>query len=499
MTSDAIGAKPKAKSRRASGRPTLSDVADLAGVGSITVSRALRDPSRVSPELRERIDAAVKALGYVLNPNARALASVRSDVIGVLIPSMTNNVFSDVVRGIHDGLGGSPLQVQFGNTHYSAEEEERLLGVFLSQHPSALIVSGIDQSPGARRLLDSAGCPVVQIMEVGEDPVDMMIGFSHFDGGRAVTRHMLESGRRRIAFLGARMDPRSTRRLAGYAEAMTEAGLADDRLVTTTRKPSSVTNGDARRLACGRDQPVVGEPGFRHRLGIAGKPPGRPRVHPRTEKGDAPPSALQHMPRHRPAAVEMREADHHVDRVFAHFHDLHDRAAGTVQQAPCPGRLVDAGDDQRRRMLAEKHAEQSLLLLGGVVRIAELNLQRRSAETIMDPANHVRKDIVGHGRDQDADDVGAHRGQRPCIGVEHIAERLDRGIDTLPQFRRDARRVAQCPRDGDRADAGKVGHVGQGRTAACPPRFRLRFRPDCIRCHRPACHACPASSERMTS
>lgn len=243
MASELDSTRPKAKSRRASGRPTLSDVADLAGVGSITVSRALRDPSRVSSELRERIDAAVKKLGYVLNPNARALASVRSDVIGVLIPSMTNNVFADVVRGIHDGLGGSPMQIQFGNTHYSTEEEERLLTVFLSQHPSALIVSGIDQSPGARRLLDNAGCPVVQIMEVGDDPVDMMIGFSHFDGGKAVARHLIETGRKRIAFLGARMDPRSNRRLAGYSAAMAEAGLFDERLVTTTRRPSSVTIG----------------------------------------------------------------------------------------------------------------------------------------------------------------------------------------------------------------------------------------------------------------
>lgn len=243
MASDLEKPTAKPKSRRASGRPTLSDVADLAGVGSITVSRALREPSRVSPELRERIDAAVKQLGYVLNPNARALASVRSDVIGVLIPSMTNNVFADVVRGIHDGLGDSPMQIQFGNTHYSTDEEERLLRVFLSQQPSALIVSGIDQSPAARRLLENAGCPVVQIMEVGDDPVDMMVGFSHYEGGRAVTRHMIGTGRRRIAFLGARMDPRSGRRLAGYSEAMRESGLFDERLVTTTPEPSSVTRG----------------------------------------------------------------------------------------------------------------------------------------------------------------------------------------------------------------------------------------------------------------
>lgn len=280
MASGIEGRRPRAKSRRASGRPTLSDVADLAGVGPITVSRALREPSRVSAELRERIDAAVKKLGYILNPNARALASVRSDVIGVLIPSMTNNVFADVVRGIHDGLGGSHMQIQFGNTHYSAEEEERLLTVFLSQHPSALIVSGIDQSPAARRLLDTAGCPVVQIMDIGDDPVDMMIGFSHVDGGKAVARHLIETGRKRIAFLGARMDPRSKRRLAGYSEAMFEAGLFDERLVTTTTKPSSVTMGselfaealkrspDLDGVVCNNDDLALGVLFACHRDGI---------------------------------------------------------------------------------------------------------------------------------------------------------------------------------------------------------------------------------------
>lgn len=240
---DAKGTTPKTRSRRGTGRPTLADVASLAEVGPITVSRALRDPDKVSPELRERIQAAIDKLGYMLNPNARALASVRADVIGVLIPSMTNNVFSDVLRGIHDGLAGSNLQVQFGNTHYDSDEEERLLRVFLSQHPSALIVSGIDQNPRTRKLLEQAGCPVVQIMEIGPDPVDMMVGFSHYNGGAAVTEHLISMGRTRIGFVGARMDPRSQRRLAGYEAVMRKTGHYDPSLITTTPLPSSVSKG----------------------------------------------------------------------------------------------------------------------------------------------------------------------------------------------------------------------------------------------------------------
>lgn len=233
----------KPRSRRGGGRPTIADVAARAGVAAITASRALRDPERVSTALRRQVLRAVEELGYVPDPNARALASARAEVFGVLVPSLTNNVFPEVVRGIYDGLSDSSFRIQIGHTHYSGLEEERLLQVFLSQRPAALIVSGIDQTPMARRLLEKSGCPVVQIMETGADPIDMMVGFSHFEAGRTAVEHLVEAGYRRIGFLGARMDARSQRRLGGYRAAVEAAGLFDRRLVTTTPLPSSVSLG----------------------------------------------------------------------------------------------------------------------------------------------------------------------------------------------------------------------------------------------------------------
>src|SRR5690606_6651904 len=168
-----MGMKPRA--RRGGGRPTIADVAKLAGVGAITVSRALREPERVSENLREQIQKAVDELGYVPDPNARALASARAEVFAVLVPSLTNNVFAEVVRGIYDSLSDGPFRVQLANTHYSGLEEERLLQLFLGQRPAALIVSGIDQTATARKLLEGADCPVVQIMETSQDPVDMVV------------------------------------------------------------------------------------------------------------------------------------------------------------------------------------------------------------------------------------------------------------------------------------------------------------------------------------
>ncbi|MCE1236898.1 MAG: LacI family DNA-binding transcriptional regulator [Hyphomicrobiales bacterium] len=221
----------------------LVDVAEAVGVSAVTVSRVLRKPELVSEAVRLRVTEAVARLGYVPDPAARALASARTDVLGILIPSVTNNVFSAVLRGIYDRVEGLPLNIQLGNTRYSVLEEERLLGVFTRQRPAGLIVTGVDQSARSKALLRQAACPVVQIMEIGDDPIDMMVGLSHRDAGRAATRHLRDRGYRRIGFLGARMDPRTQRRLEGYAEVMKDDGIFEERLIVTTRRASTVTLG----------------------------------------------------------------------------------------------------------------------------------------------------------------------------------------------------------------------------------------------------------------
>src|SRR3546814_17839668 len=112
------------------------------------------------------------------------------------------------MRGIHDRAEKTDLQVQLANTRYQPLEEERLIRLFLSQSPAALILVGIDQTEGAAELLSAAEQPVAQIMELGPQPFDMMGGFSQFDAGRAMTEHLLRAGHRRLSFLAARLDPR---------------------------------------------------------------------------------------------------------------------------------------------------------------------------------------------------------------------------------------------------------------------------------------------------
>ena len=221
----------------------LAEVAKHAGVSPITASRFFRNPEALSVAKRERVACAVLELGYVPNLAARALASQRTEVIGVLIPSLTNNVFNDVLRGIYDASEGGRHNIQFVNTRYSILQEEKLLRLFQAQKPSGLIVTGINQTAESRAVMEAMNCPVVQIMELGPDPLDMMVGFSHDDAAFSAVSHLLDQGRRRIGLIGARMDPRVQRRLEGYSNAMKGAGLFDPRLIMTTPVPTSVTLG----------------------------------------------------------------------------------------------------------------------------------------------------------------------------------------------------------------------------------------------------------------
>ncbi len=246
-------AEHKRRRSRSDGRPTIADVAAKAGVGAITVSRALRRPELVSEGLRKLIDDAVRDLNYIPDLNARALASMRTDVLGVLVPSLSHTVFTDVLRGIYDGVDGTKFKVQVANTRYDAGEEERLIAGLLRQKPSALIISGVDQSPRSRSMLEAAGCPIVQIMDITDDPIQVVIGFGHRDAGRLMTEHLISRGYKNIGFISGWMSDRSKERLYGYQSALEAAGL---------KEPSSVHSVSRDELTAIAAQSDPGVPPF---------------------------------------------------------------------------------------------------------------------------------------------------------------------------------------------------------------------------------------------
>ena len=231
------------RKRTKSGKIRLTEVAKLAGVSPITASRFFRNPDALSLSKRERVDSAVKELGYVPNLAARALASHRTEVIGVVIPRSPTACSPTSCAASTMLPEQSRYSIQLANTRYSILQEEKLLRLFRAQKPAGLIVTGINQTAESRAVLESMDCPVAQIMEIGDSPVDMMVGFSHYDASFAAISHILEQGYRRIGFLGARMDPRVQRRFEGYRDAMKAASLFDPNLVVTTTVPTTVTLG----------------------------------------------------------------------------------------------------------------------------------------------------------------------------------------------------------------------------------------------------------------
>jgi LacI family gluconate utilization system Gnt-I transcriptional repressor len=218
-------------------------VASLAGVSTMTASRALSQPRLVSEGTRVKVEQAVAELGYVPNRAARALASSQSRVIVVLVPSLSNAVFSDVLDGIHDAVEAGQFQLLIGNTRYSNVEEEKLLTTYLQSNPDGVLLSGLSHSAHVQRVLGSTRIPIVSMMDLAEGPHDLSVGFSQFDAGAAMTRHLISRGHRRIAFIGAQLDDRTLRRADGYRAAMQAAGLAAPELEVMTAEPSTIALG----------------------------------------------------------------------------------------------------------------------------------------------------------------------------------------------------------------------------------------------------------------
>ncbi|MCL1630218.1 LacI family DNA-binding transcriptional regulator [Roseibaca sp. V10] len=207
---------------------TLRDVSEASGVSEMTVSRVLRNRDDVSPATRDKVLAAAKKLGYVPNKIAGALASQRVNLVGVIIPSLANMVFPEVLRGISSGLEDTGLQPVFGATDYQAEREENVIYEMLSWRPSGVIVAGLEHTDAARAMLANAGIPIVEIMDIDGEAIDSVVGISHRRAGRDMAQAILQAGYRRIGFLGTKVpdDFRARKRLEGFTEALAEAGLS---------------------------------------------------------------------------------------------------------------------------------------------------------------------------------------------------------------------------------------------------------------------------------
>jgi LacI family gluconate utilization system Gnt-I transcriptional repressor len=232
------------RSRRGHGRATLGDVAAMAEVTKITVSRYLREPMRVAPGTAERIRSALAATGYVPNLQAGQLASGRSRIVAALIPNLAHSIFGETVQGLSEGLQASGLELLLASTGYSPQREEEQLRAVLGWAPAAIVVTGRRHRPGALRLLEqarAAGTPVIEVWD--HHPEDArafaQIGFDHGQVGRAMARHLIDAGYRALAYLdsGVAADFRAHERGAAFASEARRARVKVALLQAATGDP----------------------------------------------------------------------------------------------------------------------------------------------------------------------------------------------------------------------------------------------------------------------
>lgn len=225
---------------------TLADVARLSNVSEITVSRILRNKGPISDDTRKRVMAVVNSTGYVPNRIAGSLASANSNIIGVAIPSLTNIVFPEVLRGVHEALKGTDFQPLVGITDYNLQTEEVLVRSLMAWKPAAMIVAGSEHTDVTRRMLTQTGIRVAEIMDIDTAPIDIAVGMSHFRAGYDTGRHLVERGYRRFGYVGHDwlQDRRAKVRYEGLCQALKEAGLSIF-AQTIFEGPSSALAGSA--------------------------------------------------------------------------------------------------------------------------------------------------------------------------------------------------------------------------------------------------------------
>ncbi|HEU0222481.1 MAG TPA: LacI family DNA-binding transcriptional regulator [Paracoccaceae bacterium] len=218
------------RARRGGAGVTMADVARRAAVSVSTVSLYLRKPSAVAPRTGRAIAEAVEDLGYVTSLVAGGLAAGSSRVVSVIVPSVRNAFFAETVSAIQEELKRERLNVLLGHTEYDLDEEEALVRTALSWKSAAIVLTGLSHAEATLRLLRASRVPVIEVWELGEPPIDSAVGFDHWAVGRTAAAHLLERGRRRLLFLGARLhvDHRARKRAQGFLETARAGGAAAD-------------------------------------------------------------------------------------------------------------------------------------------------------------------------------------------------------------------------------------------------------------------------------
>lgn len=202
---------------------TLDDVARLAKVSAITVSRVLNHPEKVSAKTAKRVRAAITKTGYVPNLLAGSLVSRRSRLVVVVIPTLANRAFVETVRQLALTLGEAGYQLMMCQIEGGAKSEAEMLDGILARRPDGLVLTTELRTEVARQRLINLSLPVVETWELNPAPIDCVVGFSHCKAGEAMAEYLVGRGYQRLAVLCS-SDTRAAQRVLGCQQALNRQG-----------------------------------------------------------------------------------------------------------------------------------------------------------------------------------------------------------------------------------------------------------------------------------
>jgi LacI family gluconate utilization system Gnt-I transcriptional repressor len=219
----------------------MDQIARLAKVSSATVSRVINRPEIVAAATVARVRAAIARTGYVPNRIAGGLASNRSGLIAVVVPSIVHSVFNDTIESMTEALARAGYQVMLGLSGYLPADVTTMLDSILSRRPDGVILTGFAGIPAVRKRLRKLAVPVIETWELPTQPLDMVVGFSHQQIGGAIADFVVARGYRRPYVISA-TGPRSGMRRAAFCAGIQQHGLPAPRCVDVPM-PSTVAHG----------------------------------------------------------------------------------------------------------------------------------------------------------------------------------------------------------------------------------------------------------------
>ncbi len=231
---------------------TMKDVARLAGVSSMTVSRVINGSERVSPQTRQRVEQAIADLGYVPSRVARGLIRQKTHTLALIVPDVTNPFFTLIVRGAEDVARRADYRMLLCDTRADLTIEREAIEEMIAHRVEGIAIAPVsDRSRSHLRRLARYGVPFVLIDRTvpGVD-CDVVVGDSA-GGARRLVEHLLELGHRRVGFIVESDEVSTARdRREGYEQALRAAGLAVDPglIVRSTVDPGGGFDGMRRLL-----------------------------------------------------------------------------------------------------------------------------------------------------------------------------------------------------------------------------------------------------------